>query len=171
MDFNEFYRDVLWVTIRFHQLVLIGQKRWLPVGGIFLPYMAIVQTLKIFFLGCFQGSSMKFTGMFLGFYIRFLQLVLIGKKKWPQVGGAHQPSLLRRATLGHHGPLVFIEVLSCHVIPCQSALILYLGRTVFHDCGLTEVSPYLFFDRLASVFVTAGTVIPFLYWKICFMSD
>ena len=34
-------------------------KTWLPVGGAFLPYKAVVQTSKIFFLESMQGISMK----------------------------------------------------------------------------------------------------------------
>ena len=57
----EFCRDILWLTfVRWLQLMLIHWKTWPPVGRAFLPYMSIVQTLKIFFSESVLRISIKF---------------------------------------------------------------------------------------------------------------
>ena len=60
MDFNEFLQGFsLSDSNRFHELMLISQKTWLPVGWAFLPYIAVVQTWKTF-SESIQAISMKF---------------------------------------------------------------------------------------------------------------
>ena len=39
---------IVWPSIRFLQAMLIGQKSCLPGGGAVLPYMVMVESLKIF---------------------------------------------------------------------------------------------------------------------------
>ena len=87
----KFYREVLRVTIRFLQLLLIYWKTWPPVGRAFLPYMAIVQSfyqipsaisdpLKnmtkseqgIFAL---HGYSAKFENLFQGLFKYFKEIL------------------------------------------------------------------------------------------------